>query len=79
MQKEIRAATVQAFDAAGVAFNCYQKASRWAWAGDFQRSQLWERMGDLYMAINRKAKEEIAFLQWAERTEEAYDAGYWPE
>lgn len=79
MQKEIRAATVQAFDAAGVACACYRNATRQIWKGDKQLAQLFERMGDLYMAINAKAKEEIAFLEWAESMEEAYNDGYWPE
>lgn len=80
MQQELRAAQAEAFNAAAYASDCYRAASRAIWkANDSQRAQLFERMGDMYMAICQKAKEEIAFLEWAIRTEEAYDTGYWSE
>ena len=78
MQKELRAAQAQAIEASLAAAACYNTATRMIWK-DSQAAQLWSRLGDMLMAVHAKAKEEIAFLEWAIRTEEAYDTGYWSE
>ena len=78
MQKEIRAAQTLAFQASLAAGACYNKATRMVWK-DRQTAQLWSRWGDMLMAVNAKANDDIAFLKWAESMEEAYVDGYYPD
>ena len=78
MKNEIRYSQLQAAHASLAAFDCYRAAKRTIW-NDSQTAQLWSRWGDMLMAVNKKANKDIAFLQWAETMEEAYNEGYWPE
>ena len=79
MKNEIRAAQTQAFQASIAAFDCYRAAKREIIKGDRQIGQLWSRWGDMLMAVNAKANDDIRFLEWAQSMEEAYNEGYWPE
>jgi len=78
MKNEIRTAQTQAFQASIAAFDCYNKAMRSLWKDD-QTAQLWSRWGDMMMAVNAKANDNIRFLEWAESMEEAYVDGYYPD
>lgn len=78
MQQELRNAQFQAAEASLAAFACYNKASRTVWK-DSQTAQLWSRWGDMMMAINKKANDEAAFLEWAIAVDEAHNDGYWQE
>jgi hypothetical protein len=76
MKNEIRAAQFRAAEASLAAFTCYNKASRMIWK-DSQIAQLWSRWGDIMMAVNAKANDDVAFLEWAQSMEEAYTDGYY--
>ena len=79
MKNEIRAAQFQAAQASLAAFDCYRAAKREIIKGDRQIGQLWSRWGDLLMAVNAKANDDIRFLEWAQSMEEAYTDGYYGE
>jgi hypothetical protein len=71
MKNEIRAAQFQAAQASLAAFDCYRAAKREIIKGDRQIGQLWSRWGDMLMAVNAKANDDIRFLEWAQSMEEA--------
>ena len=77
MKNEIRAAHHQACQASIAAFDCYRVAKREIVKGDGQIGQLWIRWGDMLMAVNAKANDDIRFLEWAQSMEEAYVDGYY--
>ncbi len=79
MQNEIFSAQMQAARASLAALDCYRAAKREFIKGDRQIGQLWIRWGDIMMAANAKAKEDVRFLEWAQSMEEAHNVGYWPE
>jgi hypothetical protein len=78
MENEIRAAQFQAAQASLAAFDCYRAAMRSIWK-DSQTAQLWSRYGDMLMAVNAKANDDIRFLEWAQIMEEAYVDGHYGE
>jgi len=77
MKNEIFSARIQAARASLAALDCYRVAKREIVKGDGQIGQLWIRWGDLMMAVNAKANDDIRFLEWAQSMEEAYVDGYY--
>lgn len=77
MKNEIRAARFQAAYASLGALDCYRAAKREIIKGDRQIGQLWNRWGDMLMAVNAKANDNIRFLEWAQSMEEAYVDGHY--
>jgi hypothetical protein len=78
MKNEIRTARFQAAEASLAAFACYNKATR-TFRKDSHTAQLWSRWGDMMMAVNAKANDNIRFLEWAQSMEEAYVDGYYSD